>query len=219
MKLHLGCSDDLKKGWLNVDQAIPPGVVLDQCGVFQVADLNEPWPWETSSVDQILAQDVFEHILDCQHIGAQICSICYGSYNSNPARRRGRTSGCNICGTMPCVCVLRAFYGQIHCLNEAWRVLKPGGMLDFKVPAFCLADGKSFNPGAVCDPTHRTFWHEDFRYYFCEEWNHPRGERGRLGPGMGITALFRPHTVRTIDYGEGREKRSKLVAVLEAIKP
>ncbi len=206
MRLHVGCSDDLKDGWMNVDVFPPEEIARIAVGVparnlakvqYQQTDLNFPWPWADSSADAILANDVFEHILDCQHVPDMACAWCKSWNPSEP---------------------IRSFYGQIHCLNEAWRVLKPGGVLDFKVPSFCLADGKSFNPGAVCDPTHRTFWHEDFRYYFCEEWNHPRGERGRLGPGMGIVALFRPHTVRTIDYGEGREKRSKLVAVLEAIK-
>ena len=194
MKLHLGCANDLKPGWRNVDcvpQAHQPGIDFEQ------ADLNLPWPWPISSVDAILAHDLFEHILDCQHVGGMVCPIC---------------------DCVPQAHQTRAFHGQIHCLNESWRVLKPGGILDMKVPAVYLSDGQSGNPGAFCDPTHRTFWHEDIRYYICEEWNHPNGERGRLGPGMGIECLFKAHAVRTIDYGEGREKRSKLCMLLEAVK-
>ncbi len=157
--------------------------------IYEQADLNEPWPWETSSVDEILALEVFEHVLDCQHVGAMICDVCYGSADSKPARRRGRCSGCAICGCMPCMCTLRNFYGQIHVMNEAHRVLKPGGILGFTVPAVSLAGGL-VNVGAFADPTHRSFWTWDDCFYFGAQWNTPDMERGRLGPGTGTTALF-----------------------------
>lgn len=53
MKLNLGCSDRLLTGWINVD-IVPP------CD--QVVDLAGPWPWADSSVDEILAEDVIEHL-------------------------------------------------------------------------------------------------------------------------------------------------------------
>jgi SAM-dependent methyltransferase len=105
---------------------------------------------------------------------------------------------------------------QIHTMNEAWRVLRPGGKLDLAVPAVALADGR-VNPGAFCDPTHVSFWSLDTRYYFCEEWNNPQGERGRLGPHYGIKALFRG-TWKLTEYGLPHERRSKLLAILEAVK-
>ena len=106
---------------------------------------------------------------------------------------------------------------KIHSMNEAWRVMKPGALLDLAVPCVYLSDGR-INPGAFCDPTHVSFWTLDERYYFCEEWNHKFGERGRLGPRYGITALFRPLKWELMEYGIGAERRSKVAAILEAVK-
>jgi SAM-dependent methyltransferase len=160
LRLNLGCCDDHRAGYVNVDCAPPAD---------RIADLNERWPYEDSSVDEIYAHDVFEHL-----------------------------------------------HSKVWAMNEAHRVLKPGGLLDLAVPCVMLADG-SVNPGAFADPTHRTFWTVDDRYYFNEEWNNPQGERGRLGPAYGITALFRGEW-RAVEYGEGAERRSKIIARLEAVK-
>ncbi len=161
MRLNLGCSDDHKRGYLNVDQAPPAD---------QIADLRGTWPWPDSSVDEIVAHDVFEHL---------------------PSK--------------------------IHTLNEAHRVLKSGALLDLWVPVVSLSDGR-VNPGAFADPTHTSFWTMDDRYYFCEEWNNPSGERGRLGPAYGITCLYRPLRWELFEYGTGAERRSKLKAHLRAVK-
>jgi len=58
MKLNLGASDRRIEGYLSVDIAEP----ADEC-----VDLTGPWPWEDSSVDEIIAQDVFEHLPDKRH--------------------------------------------------------------------------------------------------------------------------------------------------------
>ena len=65
MRLNLGCSDSLRGGeWLNVDIAL--GKEEDPVAYkFQQADLALPWPWDDSSVDEIYAADIFEHIGDC----------------------------------------------------------------------------------------------------------------------------------------------------------
>lgn len=105
---------------------------------------------------------------------------------------------------------------QIWFMNEAHRVLKPGGRLDLAVPAVALADG-SVNPGAFCDPTHVSWWSLDTRYYFNVEWDNPQGERGRFGPAYGITALFKGEW-KMYEYGTGPERRSKITAILEAVK-
>jgi len=161
MRLNLGCSDDHRDGYVNVDQAPPAD---------QIVNLRKRWPWADSSVDEILAHDVFEHLKS-----------------------------------------------KVRTMNECWRVLKPGGVLDLAVPCVMLADGR-VNPGAFSDPTHKSFWTMDDRYYFCEEWNNPQGERGRLGPAYRINALFRPRKWELFEYGAGAERRSKVRAILEAVK-
>lgn len=162
LSLNLGCSDDHRKGWLNVDIAQPADMLVDLA--------RAPWPWADGSVERILANDVLEHL---------------------PSK--------------------------ILAMNEAHRVLEPGGILELAVPCVYLADGR-VNPGAFADPTHQTFWTFDDQYYFCEAWNNPQGERGRLGPAYGITALFRPQRWQLIEYGEKHERRSKILGVLEAVK-
>lgn len=49
--------------------------------------------------------------------------------------------------------------GQIWCMNEAYRVLRPGGELDVEVPS-------TAGPGAFQDPTHVTFWNENSFWYY-----------------------------------------------------
>jgi len=58
MKLNLGANDRRFPGFLSVD-IVPPADFL--------ADLTQPWPWEDSSVDEVLAYDVFEHLQDKRH--------------------------------------------------------------------------------------------------------------------------------------------------------
>lgn len=59
--------------------------------------------------------------------------------------------------------VIEHLKDPIHTMNEAWRVLVHGGVLDILVPS---TDGV----GAWCDPTHISFWNKrSFRYY-TEGW-------------------------------------------------
>lgn len=53
MKLNLGANDRTVPGYLSVDICPPADVVTD---------LSQPWPWPDSSVDEILAYDVCEHL-------------------------------------------------------------------------------------------------------------------------------------------------------------
>lgn len=53
MKLNLGCCDRQIPGFIGVDIAPPAD---------QIADLSQPWPWPDSSVDEVRAHDVFEHL-------------------------------------------------------------------------------------------------------------------------------------------------------------
>ncbi len=56
IKLHLGCGTIILPGWVNSDCAALPGVDV-------VHDLNKlPLPWKDESADEILCNDVFEHV-------------------------------------------------------------------------------------------------------------------------------------------------------------
>jgi SAM-dependent methyltransferase len=55
LKLNLGCSDRHLPGYENVDIAPPAD---------RIVDLREPWPWGDSTVDEIVAHDIIEHLPD-----------------------------------------------------------------------------------------------------------------------------------------------------------
>ncbi len=58
MKLNLGACDRRFPGFTSVD-IVPPA--------DEIADLTKPWPWETASVQEVLAYDVFEHLPNKRH--------------------------------------------------------------------------------------------------------------------------------------------------------
>jgi len=60
MRINLGCSDRTLSGYENVDIVPGPGVDV-------VADLRETWPWEDSSVEEVVAWDIIEHLPDKIH--------------------------------------------------------------------------------------------------------------------------------------------------------
>lgn len=58
MRLNLGAADRGMPGYLSVDIAEPADVI---------ADLSKRWPWEDSTVDDVVANDIFEHLPDIRH--------------------------------------------------------------------------------------------------------------------------------------------------------
>jgi len=61
MKLNLGCADDLRHGYINVDRFIPP--CAPNGFERYIWDLGRlPWPWPDCSVEEIFARDIFEHL-------------------------------------------------------------------------------------------------------------------------------------------------------------
>ena len=53
-KLDLGCGPNKKPGFWGVDSRAFPGV-------DEVVDLNGPWPWDTSSIEEIHMSHTLEH--------------------------------------------------------------------------------------------------------------------------------------------------------------
>jgi len=57
-KLNLGCGNDIKKGYVNLDFIKQPGVDI-------VHNLNKfPWPFKDNTFDEVYASHVLEHVDD-----------------------------------------------------------------------------------------------------------------------------------------------------------
>ncbi len=155
VRLNLGCCDTKREGFLGVD-IVPPADIL--------ADLAQyPWPWPDSTVDELMANDVFEHL---------------------PSKR--------------------------DTMNEAWRVLKPGGLITIIVPS------ASRGSGGFQDPTHLTYWTaNDFAYY--QKGNFAR-ERFRHSSYYGVKADFKILDLTQSKYMAEFDEVWKIEAVLEALK-
>ena len=92
---------------------------------------------------------------------------------------------------------------KIHTMNEAWRVLKPGGRMEIVVPT---TDGRA----AFQDPTHVSFWN---RHSF---WYYEAGNvyRERFAKSAGIRAAFKVLAEQDVSAIDG----PKLAIFLEAVK-
>jgi len=61
LKLDLGSGKNKREGFLGVDRRAFPGVDV-------VADLNETWPWDDSSVEEVHMSHMLEHFSGTQRV-------------------------------------------------------------------------------------------------------------------------------------------------------
>ena len=102
-----------------------------------------PWPWEDSSIDELYSADFLEHIPDCYVKSDGV------TYLSVPQDSSDKDLLCRF-------------------MDEAYRVLKPGGRFEIMVPSGMSSLG-------FRDPTHRRFFFNDSFYYFNYNWRESRG--------------------------------------------
>jgi SAM-dependent methyltransferase len=65
-------------------------------------------------------------------------------------------------GILRAVDIVEHLADPVHTMNEAWRVLAPGGWLFVEVPS---TEGR----GAWQDPTHKSFWNLNSFFYYTHE--------------------------------------------------
>lgn len=104
MKLNLGCGNDIKEGYVNVDfRQTHPSVMLVDLSVF-------PWPFGDASADEILMLDFLEHfpyaqteriILECYRVlkpdGTVVVQVPDGEHLMHALTCTGKYL-CNRCG-------------------------------------------------------------------------------------------------------------------------
>jgi hypothetical protein len=182
MRLNLGCADRRIDGFIGVD--IAPGPCVDQ-----IVDLEGPWPWPDSSVLEVRAHDVAEHIGDCPHIGFIYCGKCC-------------QEGCQNTFRHP--------LGRIHFMNELHRVLAPGGLALVEVPS--AAHGVGF----ITDPTHKTPWCLSlFKYFEHGTFAH---QRLAASYGITAAFRVLNLQEIEVSGEDPRERVWKIMATMEAIK-
>lgn len=54
-KLNIGCGFNKKPGYINIDK-------MAECKPDQQVDLEKPWPFEDSTIHEVLANHVLEHV-------------------------------------------------------------------------------------------------------------------------------------------------------------
>ena len=102
-------------------------------------------------------------------------------------------------GVLRCSHVLEHLKDPVHAMNEAFRVLAPGGWMFIEVPS---TDGR----GAFQDPTHVSFWNSNSMWYYTRE------EFSRFVPAF----KGRFQNSRTVNYFPSQFEQDHNIVVVQA---
>ncbi|MCC6694515.1 MAG: methyltransferase domain-containing protein [Candidatus Hydrogenedentes bacterium] len=69
-RLNIGCGTDIRPGYFNVDRSALPGVDRQ----FDLATL--PWPLPDAQFDEVLCDNILEHLWDCLGTMEEIWRVC-----------------------------------------------------------------------------------------------------------------------------------------------
>jgi hypothetical protein len=160
LKLNLGCNQNKKAGYVNVD-------VEKYDAVDVVADLEKRWPWKDGTVTEIVTNDLPEHLRQVYEVPDPVLL--------KQAVDEGTSWHESICSIVKAIEQPKRTYGIFHFMNEAHRVLKPGGMLKAQIPT-------TEHRAWAQDPTHVSYWNENTFLYFCDDGYraiYPRAIKGK----------------------------------------
>ena len=69
MKLNVGCGNDYRKDYLNIDSS--PTTKADK-----IVNLENPLPFKDNSVEEVFAQHILEHITNFEQLLKELYRIC-----------------------------------------------------------------------------------------------------------------------------------------------
>lgn len=147
IKLDLACGQNPKPGFFGVD--------LHADGMERVDLCKLPWPWATDSVDELHCSHFLEHVPARMFEDCDFRLLGASGNEETLARFSGKDLLC---------CMM----------DEAWRVLKHGGVFNIVVP-------NARNNRAFQDPTHRRFFVAESFLYYNRDWRQANGLDHYLG--------------------------------------
>lgn len=196
MRLNLGAADRHVDGFVCIDIA-PPECAVCGDAKTRTINLNRLWPWDESSVQEVLAMDVCEHLGDCHSIEERFDDDCLHRYREGLSMRSTRARE-----VVPS--------GRIHFMNELHRILVPCGRATIETP------NAAKGVGYFQDCTHVSpYCLSTFKYF-----EHGAFAHQRLSKAYGITAAFKVLSLsESQSNGENpAETVFKIKAILEAVK-
>jgi predicted SAM-dependent methyltransferase len=161
LKLDLGCGQNPKEGFEGVD-------LYGDKAIHKVDLFKFPWRFKDSSVDEIHASHLLEHIPAREVENRDLVDpITAGRGLENRA-------GTQYLGAD----MLFAF------MDECWRIMKPDTWMHIVVPS-----GRSNR--AFWDPTHRRFFMQETFLYFNRDWRKQNGlDHYRVSCHFGVEVGF-----------------------------